>query len=316
MLVEEAGLEEDAEAVAVALLEGDRLIDRQAEGAIGHVDVAGEQVGLERRRVLDRLDDDPREDGRLAPPGGVALEHDGAARHDPRDPVGAEGEPRIGRVGIEKGAVAVGGRVRLEDLALEMCRQDPEVVDGVVVEVELLVVNDEGLVVDRIDLPDPPIELGVGDAALLVPADLPGEEHVLRRDRDAVAPGRLGLERIGERHADLAVGCRLTDGALVLQGRQLGAEHADEVPTLVVDRERPLRHAQHIGLGRHRIDVGVEVARELGDADDELVARGRSAGAGQDEEGREEPARSPAHRPGSGARHCISSRRLPNGSVA
>ena len=65
-----------------------------------------------------------------------------------------------------------------------MLGQQAEVVDRVVVEAQLLVVDGEGLLVDHVDLPDPAVQLGIADAALGVPADLPGEQHV---------PGVIGV---------------------------------------------------------------------------------------------------------------------------
>ena len=190
------------------------------------------------------------------------------------DPIGPEGQPLVGGVGVEQRAVAVGGGVALERGSIEMCRQEAEVVDGVVAERELPIVHREGLSVHDIDPGDPPIELGIADPALRMPPDLPGEEHVVRAHRHAVAPGGPGLDRVGERHPFAAVLLRLDRGTPVLEGRQLGAEHAGELPPGVVGRERPLRQPMHVGLGRHRLDVRVEGRRELADADGETVAGG------------------------------------------
>jgi hypothetical protein len=52
----------------LAFLQRDDLVDGQADALAGdHVDVAGEQVGLQRGGVLDQLDDDALEAG-LGPP--------------------------------------------------------------------------------------------------------------------------------------------------------------------------------------------------------------------------------------------------------
>jgi hypothetical protein len=61
---------------------------------------------------------------------------------------------------------------------------------------------------------------------------------------------------------------------------QFRAQHADQVPVRVIGREGPPRHGQHIGFGHHRIDVRIEIAWELADADHQLVPRrhGRRAG--------------------------------------
>ena len=61
VLVDQAGLVEEAEAVAGAAFQRDGLFDRQAEFAGDHVDLPGEQLRFQRRRVLDRADGDAAE---------------------------------------------------------------------------------------------------------------------------------------------------------------------------------------------------------------------------------------------------------------
>src|SRR3546814_10312593 len=61
MLVDQPRLVQHREPLGVALLEGDRLVDGEAELAGDHVDRAGQQVGLQRRGVLDGPDLDPLE---------------------------------------------------------------------------------------------------------------------------------------------------------------------------------------------------------------------------------------------------------------
>ena len=278
MLVDQSRLIADHIVRTMALLERESLIEREAQGAVDHVDAARQQIGLEGRRVLDRLDRDRVEDGCLAPPVGISLEPDGAAGLDGGDPIGTEGEARIGRLGVEAGAVAVGGRILLEDRPLEMGRQQPEIVDGVVVEGQLLVVDRESAVVDDVDLPEPPIHLGIAHTGLGVPSDLPGEHDVLGRHGRSVGPGGVGLDGVGEGHTRLAVGRGLANGLAVLEGRQLGAEHADQFPLLVERRQRPLRQAQHVALRRHRFDVGMEVRGELADADRQVTGPRRRRG--------------------------------------
>ena len=63
MLEEQARLVDDVEALAVALLERDRLLDRQPDLAGDEIDLAGEQVGFHRGGVLDRPHHDPLEGG-------------------------------------------------------------------------------------------------------------------------------------------------------------------------------------------------------------------------------------------------------------
>ena len=158
-----------------------------------------------------------------------------------------------------------------------MRRQQAEVVDAVVVEGDPVDVHDEGLVVDHVDRGDAAVELGVADAALRMAADLVGEQHVVGGHRRAVAPGGVGLDRVGERDAVAAVVLLLDHRLAVLERRQLGAEHADQLPVGVVGGERPLRHAEDVALGRHGIDVRVEGRGELGDPDHQLIPGGARA---------------------------------------
>ncbi len=296
MLVDQARLVDDLELLAVALLEGERLIDRETELARDHVDAAGEQVGLERGGVLDHLDHDPPEVRSVAPPGRVGLEDDEGAARDLGDPVRPEVEPGVGGLGVEHGARPVGRRVGLEHAALEMRRQQPEVVDAVVVEGHPVDVHHEGLGVERVDRGDPPVELGIADAAVGMAADLIGEKHVVGGHRGAVAPGRVRPDRVGERDVIAAVVLLLDHGLAVLERRQLGAEHADQLPLGVVGGERPLGHAQDVALGRHGIDVGVEGRGELGDPDHQLVLGRPRAPRQAEDQGQEQDREQPAHR--------------------
>jgi hypothetical protein len=57
----------------------------------------------------------------------------------------------------------------------------------------------------------------------------------------------------------MPVGCRRDDvgrqilhlGFPVLDGRKFGAEHAHELPVLVVDRDEALRQPEDVGFGQH-----------------------------------------------------------------
>ena len=284
MLVDQAGLEADVEFLAVALLEGDGLIEGEAELAGDVIDGAREEIGLERRGVADDLDDDAAEIGLLAPPGRIALQHHIGSRDLLGDAVGAEVKARIGGVGVEYGAVLVLGRFG-ELRPVEMGGDQAEAVDVVVIEGDPVEVQGKGLGVLDVDLEDAPVKLAGGDAAPGMASDLVGEQHVGGADRRLIAPNRARADGVGDGDTLLAVRQILGHGEPVLDRRQLGAEHADQLPVLVVDRERPARHGQHVGLGQHRIDVGMEGRRELGHADDELVlARGpgrRGQGEGE-----------------------------------
>ncbi len=201
----------------------------------------------------------------------VRLERDVRARDHLDDPVGPEIEPGVRRVGVEGGAVAVLAGAGLEDRPLDVRRQQVEAGRGVVVEGDAVDVRRETLVVDPVDREDPPVGLDAADAGERMAPDLPGEDHVVRGDRRAVAPGGLGMQFVGDRDARLAVGRRLAHRQAVLDGRQLGAEQADQRPVLVVGGDRPPRHGQHVALGQHGVDVGVERRGELRDADLELA---------------------------------------------
>ncbi len=153
-----------------------------------------------------------------------------------------------------------------------MGRQQIEIVDALVVAGSLVDMQGEGLVVLHVDRGDALVKLRTGDAGFRMPADLPGEEHVLRRHRRAVAPDRFRPDRVGQRDTVLAVGGFLRHRRALFDIGQFGAQHADQLPVGVVDRERSPRHGQHIALGQHRIDVRVEIAGELADADHQFVA--------------------------------------------
>jgi hypothetical protein len=56
----------------------------------------------------------------------------------------------------------------------------------------------EGLVVLDVDGGDAAVEFGIADRALRVAADLVGKLDVLRGDRNAIGPGRIGANRIGK----------------------------------------------------------------------------------------------------------------------
>ena len=300
VLVDQAGLVGDVEAVAVAFLEGQGLVDGQAELPGHHVDGAGQEVGFQGGGVLD----DPHADaveGRLVPiPGRVRLQHHVAAGFDLGDAVGAEAEAGVGRVGVEGAAVAVLGRVVLEDFAFQVGRQKADAAGVGVVELYAIDVDTVGLGVDHVYGGDDFVGLAVGDAGSRVLAEFPGEDHVVGGDRGAVAPGGVGMDPVGDGDALAAVFAGLGNGAAVPDGRQLGAEHAGQLPIVVVDRDRPQGHGQDVALGQHRIDQGMERRGELRDADSQLAGRRgrarRHRRRDQDRQGRETYRRTPPHR--------------------
>src|SRR3546814_5361700 len=108
----------------------------------------------------------------------------------------------IGRVGVIGGALAVVLRRGVEDRLLDVRRQQPEVVDGGVLERNSVGVDNESLVVDHVDLVDALVEFQVAGAGGGMAPDLPGEQPVLRGDRRAVAPSGIRLPGVG--HGDAA----------------------------------------------------------------------------------------------------------------
>ena len=165
MLEAEAGLVEDLELAAVALLEGERLVEREAELARDHIEPAGEQIGLERGGVLDRPDHDAAEIRLRSRPAGVALEDDMRAGHDLGDAIGPVIEAGIGRVGVVARVEAVLRRIGESGL-LEMRRQDRNRGGVRIVEGDAVEGKREGLRVLDLDLHDAAVGFGIGDADL------------------------------------------------------------------------------------------------------------------------------------------------------
>jgi hypothetical protein len=230
VLVDEPGHVDHAEPVAVPLLESEGLIESEAERPFDHVDLTREQIGLECSGVLDRPDRDPLEGRRGAAPERVAGELDPASRAHRDDSIGAHREPGIGRRRVEERPVAVGRGIRLEDGALAMRRQDPEITHRIVVESDPIDVQHETTIVDDLHLPQPPIELGVRDSGARMPTDFQSERHVRARHGNAVTPEEVGSQLEARGHALGTLGRRLADRPAVLEGRELGAEHAHEPP--------------------------------------------------------------------------------------
>ena len=73
-------------------------------------------------------------------------------------------QSRVGRLGVEDGALAVPDRIGLEYRPLQMRRQRPKLI--ALFELDPVEVHHERLGVDRVDPGDPPVQLGVAHAAL------------------------------------------------------------------------------------------------------------------------------------------------------
>jgi hypothetical protein len=141
--------------------------------------------------------------------------------------------------------------------------------DGPVVVVEGHAIDRrrEMQVVLDLELQQAIVELGRGDARERVLADLDGECVVLGGDGHAVAPFHRPELEI-DLHALLAALFSITGkiddaGMAVLDGRQLGADQADQLPARVVGGERPCGHVGDQRLGQHRADQRVHGARRL-----------------------------------------------------
>ena len=82
MLVDQARLVVDREPVAMPLLEGQRLVEREAELARDHVDPPDSRLASSAAVFSIALTVIRSKAGRLAPPGRVGLEDDAAAGRD------------------------------------------------------------------------------------------------------------------------------------------------------------------------------------------------------------------------------------------
>ena len=208
---------------------------------------------------------------------GVRFKQHMRTGHHLADPIGPVIEPGIGRLGVVARAHPILRGVG-EGRALDMRRQQREVVDRGIVEGQLVDMQREGLVVLDVDAGDAAIEFGVADRARRVAADLIGEQHVFGRHRHAVTPLGLGADRISDVDALLAIGLAVGkingNGQAIVDRRQRDAQEADQLPIGVIDGERPQRHPQDIALRRHRIDVRIERGGELGHSDGQRFALG------------------------------------------
>ena len=103
-LPEGVGMTVDLDAAEAMLAEGraaevyDTLAPHEAKFAGDHVNFTGQQIGLERRGVLNRANNDSIERRTFAPPSRIAFEHDVRAGHRLGDPVGAEIQAGVGRI--------------------------------------------------------------------------------------------------------------------------------------------------------------------------------------------------------------------------
>jgi len=218
----------------------------------------------------------------LAGPGRVLLERDPAAGDDFGDAVRSKAETWIGRLGIEGRLVAIFGGIGLEDRLLDMRREQLQP-RAVVVERHPVDRHGEAPVILDVELQDPLVAFGRGDAGQGMPPDLEGEGNVLGRHRHTVAPAQIAQLEI-DLHALLAVG-QIDDARLaVLHGRQFGTGQADQLPVRVVGGEGPRGHVGDQRLGQHRTDDRVPGSRHLRHGHDQFIL-GVGGGNGEGGEG-------------------------------
>ena len=104
-----------------------------------------------------------------------------------------------------------------------------------------------------------------------MPSDLPGKLDIFGRYRLPVAPHGIGPDGVGDGDSLFSFRRFFRRREPVFNGRKLCAQHADQLPILVVGGDGAARHGQHVAFGHHRIDAGMEGGRELCNPDDQFV---------------------------------------------
>ena len=263
--------EADIEPIRLGFGKRQHLVQRDAEVAAGHgIDVAGQQIGIKRRGVLDQPHGDALEAGLVARPVFVGHQHDLLVGAKLADPVRAKPQARLLRMAVEGGFLTVVERAlgRAEDRPLDMLGQDGGGGGrirhaGIVI---LRAVQREAGVqrVDRLHLVD---QLGGGEQL----GHLERESHVGSCHLHAVRPEQIGLERVGDLHAVGAVVALDDPGVAVFQAGHLGAEHADQRAILGVSDHGTVDGQQDAVFDRGVGDVGMHVRRKLHHADGQCV---------------------------------------------
>src|SRR5262249_37412944 len=132
VLIDEPGLIENLEGIRVPFGEGKPLIKREPEFAGNHVDRAGEEIGFERGRILDRADRDTPKTARRSHPVRVRLEQDVRSGDKFADTIGAVVEALLRWFGVVMRAQPILSRVE-ESISLDMHWQQHEVLNRRVV---------------------------------------------------------------------------------------------------------------------------------------------------------------------------------------
>ncbi len=177
MLVDEARFVDDVKRIGVTFLEGEALVEREAQLARDHVDRGGKEISLQSGRVLDCSHGNLLKMPRWTRPMRIRFQKDVGSGGNLADAIGPVVEPWIGRVGSVVRAHPVLCRIG-ERLFFDMRRQQNEIVDRGIVEGELVDMHREGLVALNIDTGDPAVELAVADRALRVAANLVSEADI------------------------------------------------------------------------------------------------------------------------------------------
>ena len=277
------------EAGGVLPLQHQHLVQRQPAAIAGrHVDVAGQQIGLQCGGVADGPDHEPLEIRRVTRPFRVALQHDLAALLDGGDAVGAVIQPGIGRIAVVQAALDILARaVRgVEHRLLQMRRQ--QLAQLIELVVGFAQMHHRRLRIHHIHPRDARPGPGVGEAAIRVAPDAGGEGEVRRAQRRPVAPGQPGTEPPSHRHA-----LALRHHAAIGDAGKLGAQQAAEMAVGIERHHRTVAEAQYVELARIRIDRRVQGRRERRHADHQRGVRlrlGRAACQQQRERSRPDQA--------------------------
>ena len=265
MGIGEAGRIAVGEAVGVLLLQRQRLVDGQV---VVDVDVARKQVGLQRGGVGDQAHRHLLEARRGTRPVRVGGQGDGAAGL-----VAAHHERAVPQAGVERVAVVLRGVDVLAGTVGALIDRPLDVLGQQLVPLRkgaehAVQVEHRGVVVHHVHAARPGPGVGVAEPGVRVAPNAPGERHVPRRDRHAVAPAQLRPQLEGDGHARA-----LLARQAVLQRRDFRAEQADQRVAGVVGGHGAGSEAQHVVLDEQRVDGRVQAGRELGNADHQGVSR-------------------------------------------
>ena len=129
-------------------------------------------------------------------------------------------------------------------------------VQKIVSELDAVIDQRECAIIYAPNFQDTAVALRIGHAAIGMPPDFPGENHVLDRDGFAITPRQAIDNPIGDRDALtrlVANVLRHRDPlrAAIFETRQRLTNQTNRLPVLVEDDKRPDRQTQHITLRQH-----------------------------------------------------------------